>query len=404
MDEKGIPMGNHRKHSRRSNGEGSIVKRKDSRYQASIMVNGKRSYFYSKKRSDCVNWLTEMRMKIKQRQPITEDVTVFEWGKHYIEIYAQGFVRPSTLANYNGYLTNHIQPHAIARVRLSKLTADQVQVFANELIRSDTEVPVKSHTQRNIMQFFKSMLECAVNNGLMVRNVAANVKLKKSDKKKRPILTTEDVQRLIQAADGHRWQIGIKILTEGLRISELLGLRHSNIIEAEGLKCMNITRALKRQYNFDTGLEKPRTELALSEPKTDSSVRVLPILPSIIDDLDKHMKEQVDRKKLCCGLYSEDPFIIATDLGEAVDPGNFRKFFIEAAEKAGIPSARPHDLRHFAASQMMRQGASPVGAAKILGDLPQTMLNVYCDENLAGKLDALLTLDDVTLKKLTQGA
>ena len=394
MDQRG-----KRKTSRRSNGEGSIVRRKDGRYQGSIMANGTRRYYYSSKRADCVNWLTEMRAKLKEGQPIADDVTVLTWGKHYLEGYAREFVRSSTLANYIGYLDNHLQPHPIARVKLSKLTADQVQMFANQLCRSDSKAPVKSHNQRNIIQFLSSMLECAVDNNLMARNVAENVKLRKSDKKQRPILTVQDVQRLIQAADGHRWQIGIKLLTEGLRISELLGLRHSDIIMADGLRCMSISRALKRQYDFNAGQGKPRTALVLSEPKTDSSVRVLPILPSILPDLEQHMQGQLERKKECFGFYAVDPFIISTDLGGSVDPGNFRKFFIKAAEKAGLPSVRPHDLRHFAASEMMRQGASPVGAAKVLGDLPQTMLNVYCDENLSGKLDALLTLENAKIAR-----
>ena len=65
MDQRG-----KRKTSRRSNGEGSIVRRKDGRYQGSIMANGMRRYYYSSKRADCVNWLTEIRAKLKEGQPI----------------------------------------------------------------------------------------------------------------------------------------------------------------------------------------------------------------------------------------------------------------------------------------------------------------------------------------------
>ena len=52
------------------------------------------------------------------------------------------------------------------------------------------------------------------------------MKLKKGEKKERPYLTDEDVRRLIFAAEGHPWQIGIIILAHGLRISEMLALRH----------------------------------------------------------------------------------------------------------------------------------------------------------------------------------
>ena len=47
MDKGNALVDKHRKRSRRSNHEGSVVKRKDGRFQASVMVNGKRTYYYS---------------------------------------------------------------------------------------------------------------------------------------------------------------------------------------------------------------------------------------------------------------------------------------------------------------------------------------------------------------------
>ena len=402
MDKGNALVDKHRKRSRRSNHEGSVVKRKDGRFQASVMVNGKRTYYYSWKKSDCLDWLAGIRIKIMQNEPITDDVTVCEWGQHYIDVYAEKFVRPSTLANYRYYLERHIASSMIANIKLSKLTADHVQMFVNGLRRLDNGQELKAHTVRNIWQFLSGMLERAVDNGLMTRNVAANTKLRKPDAKKRPILTEDDVQKLIHAADGHKWQIGIEILVEGLRISELLALRHSSIITEDGIRCLNITQALKRQYISHAAPGQPKTKLCLAEPKTDSSVRKIPVLPSIMERLEKHMKMQLDEASRSYGLYQKDPFIIGSDLGEMIDQGTFRDFFIKVAEKAGLPEVRPHDLRHFAASQMIRQGASPVGAGRVLGDLPQTTLNVYCQESVSGKLDALMKLNSVTETSSTQ--
>ena len=178
-----------------------------------------------------------------------------------------------------------------------------------------------------------------------------------------------------------------------MRISELLGLRASSVIEIDGVPCLDITHALKREYDFDATAGSQRTKLVLSDPKTAGSVRLVPILPSVQEKLEQYLALQRQKAAESYGLYEADPFIISDDLGHYIDPGTFRKFFIETAVQAGIPTARPHDYRHYAASEMMRNGASPVAAAKVLGDLPQTMLNVYCDEHVQGKLDALLTLE-----------
>ena len=386
-------VGKYRKRSRRCNGEGSIAKRSDGRFQGSLMVEGTRKYVYGKTRAECLKKLDELRERVKRGQPLDGDVTVLELSEHYVETYAKGFVRSSTLANYLGYIENHIRNHPIAMTMVSKLTRDQVQLHVNGLTRSDTGEPVSQKTQRNYVQFLKSVLETAVDNGLAASNAADKVKLKKCDKKKRPILTSEDVQRQIQAADGHRWQIGLELLQHGMRISELLGLRASSIIKVDDIACLNIVHALKREYDFDAASDVQRTKLVLSEPKTAGSVRILPILPSVQAKLEQYLAYQREQAAGSFGLYEDDPFIVSDELGHRIDPGTFRKFFIETAVQAGIPTARPHDYRHYAASQMMRNGASPVAAAKVLGDLPQTMLNVYCDENIQGKLEALKLLE-----------
>lgn len=93
--------------------------------------------------------------------------------------------------------------------------------------------------------FLSGALNATENSGLIFRNPAKCVKLKKGEKKRRPYITDGDVRRLIIAAEGHPWQIGIIILVHGLRISEMLALRHSSIIEADGVLCFDVKHAVK---------------------------------------------------------------------------------------------------------------------------------------------------------------
>ena len=66
-------MGNKYIKSRRSNHEGSIVKRSSGLYQAMIMFDGKRQYHYDRKKQNCVSWLAEMHLKFIRGQPITDN-------------------------------------------------------------------------------------------------------------------------------------------------------------------------------------------------------------------------------------------------------------------------------------------------------------------------------------------
>jgi len=167
--------------TRRGNHEGSIVKRADGRFQASIMYDGKRKYYYNTRRPECVKWLTDMRTRIRRGMPVSDsEMTLGEWVEHYITTYCVGFVRSSTLQNYLSYSERHIQPNRVSAIKLSALNSDHIQVFMNELKRSDGAGELSAHTQRNIWLFLSGALNAAENSGLIFRNPAKCVKLIKA--------------------------------------------------------------------------------------------------------------------------------------------------------------------------------------------------------------------------------
>lgn len=382
--------------TRRGNHEGSIVKRADGRFQASIMYDGKRKYYYNTRRPECVKWLTDMRTRIRRGMPVSDsEMTLGEWVEHYITTYCVGFVRSSTLQNYVSYSERHIQPNRVSAIKLSALNSDHIQVFMNELKRSDGAGELSVHTQRNIWLFLSGALNAAENSGLIFRNPAKCVKLKKGEKKERPYLTDEDVRRLIFAAEGHPWQIGIIILAHGLRISEMLALRHSSIIEADGVLCFDVKHAVKREICLEDKHDGNKTILRLSEPKTKSSIRLVPIIPAVVNIVKSHTKSQEKQAKCAYGCYEANPFLVGSSaLGAMVDPDRFRKWFRKCVEKAGLSrDVTPHALRHYAARTMVRSG-SPAAAARVLGhSSAQTTLNHYVSENLAAASVAVDALE-----------
>ncbi len=382
--------------TRRGNHEGSIVKRADGRFQASIMYDSKRVYYYNIKHSECTKWLTDMRTRIRQGMPVLDpNITVGEWVEHYIATYCVGFVRTSTLQNYHSYFQRHIQPHNISKVKLANVNTDLVQTFMNDLQRTDRTGELSAHTQRNIWLFLSGAFTAAENSGLLFRNPAKNVKLKKGDKKERPYLTDDDVRRLIASAEGHPWQIGLIILAHGLRISEMLALRRSSVIIVNDIPCFDVKQAVKREFRSDNQQGINKTILQLSEPKTKSSVRLVPIAPSSVNIVRKHI-EYLDEKANCSyGCFESDPFLVcAPMLGSMIAPDRFRKWFRECADKADLSNdVTPHALRHYAARTMVRFG-SPSAAAKVLGhSSAQTTLNHYVSENIIEAAKAIEAID-----------
>ena len=385
--------------TRRGNHEGSIVKRADGRFQASIMYDGKRKYYYNTRRPECVKWLTDMRTRIRRGMPVSDSaMTLGEWTEHYIATYCVGFVRSSTLQNYISYFHRHIKPNKVSAIKLSALSSDHIQVFMNDLKRFDGAGELSAHTQRIIWLFLNGALNAAENSGLIFRNPAKGVKLKKSDKKERPYLTDDAVRRLILAAEGHPWQIGIIILAHGLRISEMLALRHSSIKEVDGVLCFDVKHAVKRELCQEGGHGNNKTILRLSDPKTRTSVRLVPIMPAAIDIVKKHIEYQKQQSNSAFGCYEADPFLVGSAaLGKMISPDLFRKWFRQCVDAAGLSKdVTPHALRHYAARTMVRMG-SPAAAARVLGhSSAQTTLNHYVTENLS---EAAKAINEIVLFK-----
>ena len=230
--------------------------------------------------------------------------------------------------------------------------------------------------------------------GLIWRNCAKGVRLRTVDKQERVYVTDGQVQSLIRVSLEHPWSFGIVIAAHGLRISEILALRRSSIIAVDGIKCFDVRLAVKRELRLDAARGTARTVLRLSEPKTKSSIRRVPIIPSALPMMERLFAWQDTKAQLHAPVYLKDPFVISNEAtGDFVDPERFRKFFRDMVRKAGLPEGTtPHALRHFAARTMVRS-VSPAAAARVLGhQQPTTTLNYYTKENLEHAFEAVKTL------------
>ena len=385
--------GKQRKRTRRGNHEGSIILRNDGLYRAAIMFQGRKFYHYARQEKECKAWLLEQQLLFCRGQPVTDsDITLLEWLKHYIATYCEGYVRPATLANYRLYTDGHIAHSAIAGTAISKITCDHIQLFLNNVERIDGQGELSQKTIRNMYVYLKAALEQARICGLTHINAAEGVRLKKSETHKRPLLTKEQIKAVIQAADTNAFAVGIKIqATVGLRTSEVLALRQSSLVSVDGIHCLNVEYAVKREPITGTS----KTRWILSEPKTSASKALVPIPESLYQEIIEVMKAQGEQAKKC-PVYIADPFICGDpDTGDMVSPDRYRAFWSKLRVQAGLPKdAVLHCLRHYAASSLIRSGASPVATARILRHAQNsTTLNMYAHENLAGAYEAVQLLD-----------
>ena len=118
---------------RRANGEGSIRKRKDGRWEGRCTVgydaDGKRiiKNVLGKTQAECKSKLNELIRASQELDMVrSDDLTVGDWVTQWYDLYAKPNIRPSTQEFYWNHIRFHIIPQ-IGKIKLRKLTSRDVQ-------------------------------------------------------------------------------------------------------------------------------------------------------------------------------------------------------------------------------------------------------------------------------------
>ncbi|MBC7242077.1 MAG: hypothetical protein H5T60_06495 [Anaerolineae bacterium] len=105
----------------RGKGEGTIVKRTDGRYQASLQVNGHRRTVYGRARQEVAQRLKALKEWAERQGELPDSKrTVADLIQAWLET-CEPTLKPRTLNDYRQTCERHILP-ALGKTRLCKLT------------------------------------------------------------------------------------------------------------------------------------------------------------------------------------------------------------------------------------------------------------------------------------------
>lgn len=338
---------------RRANHEGTIYKRQDGRWVASITLpGGKRKSFYGQ---TCQEVAQKLTVGLKARLdgvPLPSDqLKVERYLQEWLQS-AQPSIRPSTWRRYEQLLRVHASP-ALGTLPLTRLEPRHVQrLYADCLTQG-----LAPATVRQLHAVLHRALGEAVQWGTVARNVVALVSPPRVKRHEITPLSAEQVRTLLEAAQGDRFEaLYVLALTTGMRLGELLGLRWQDVDFGAGMLQVHHT------------LLRLRDGLRLTEPKTAHSRRRIALAPSAVAALRHHRGRQA-AIRLRLGLAWEDHDLVFTnEIGKPVAAGNLlRRSFWPLLDKAGLPRIRFHDLRHTAVTLLLQQRVHPKVVSELLG-------------------------------------
>ena len=343
--------------SRRGNGEGTITRRKDGRWEARYYVptlNGtKRKVLYGKTQAEVRDKLTKARSEcIDGIMCDDENMTVGEYLDVWLKGTVYGSVRRSTYDRDTNLVNNHIEP-VLGGVKLKRLNSAHVQSFYRNRLDKD----LSASTVHKMHDILRRGLAQAVKWHLLPRNVADVVKPPRPVPKEMVALSTDETRRLLEAAGGDRLEaLYILAVHTGIRQGEMLALRWQDVDMESAV--MSVRRTLTRSGG----------KVVFGEPKTKKSRRSIRLTPQAVEALRSHLERQLEDMEILGDHYQDQGLVFTTNTGGPINPSNLRqRSFAQLLKRAGLPHMRFHDLRHTCATLLLSRGVHPKFVQELLG-------------------------------------
>ncbi len=308
----------------------------------------------------------------------------------YLEKWLSSAARPrlrdNTYQQYKGLVDRYIIP-ALGDRRLCDVRPLDVQAFYSSL----TEKGLSARTVRFTHSVLSSAFKQAVQWRMLTTNPCAAVELPRKATKEMLSLTPNEAMRFLAEAGSDRWSaLFIVALVTGLRPSEYLGLKWSDVDLERGQ--VTVQRSLIWR-SFKRG------DWYFGEPKTPRSKRRIPLPASVISALKEHRRQQMQERLQAGADYQNLDLVFATIEGQPLIRLNIvQKHFKPILKRAKLPETlRLYDLRHTCATLLLAANENPKVVSERLGHSSITLtMDIYShvlpemQQGASEKLECLL--------------
>lgn len=285
----------------------------------------------------------------------------------------KSFIKESTYALYLYEMENYLFPK-VGQMEVTGLCQELLQGMILDWQRGESGDgrALKKSTVQNLAALTKQIMAYAVRKGYMgPMRLSLCYAPQGRTQRARKILGDEEQRRLINALLSALTPETFGMLlcmNSGLRIGELCALTWSDLDLEE--RIMHVTKTMQRIYRRD---DVPRSHVAITSPKTATSVRDIPL-----------------SEKICALAVQiadlEPQHYVLSNSDRYMEPRTFRKHYDLFLRAHGIPHVNFHGLRHAFATRCIENGADYKVVSELLGHSTiNTTLNMYVHPQMAEK-------------------
>lgn len=294
--------------------------------------------------------LKECKAAAREREQEIEDGNYTSVGnakvitliKEYIDL-NRGRLAPSTVATYLLYLRAHYEPY-FKNKKARDLQEIDIRKFMAHQLEALSVTTVRKHV---------SVLNKILEERMKNRNPGRFVKLPKKTRYVPRIPTDDEFLAIHEVFRGIGLREEIIVLLAGwcsLRRGEIFALKPDDVFKKRQMIRINECYAIDEFYDYND-----------KDPKSANGFREVAVPKYLMDRLQEYMKS----------------------LGEIPDrlfpfrPDHWSTRFHEIIVAHGLAPVRFHDLRHYHATWLWKNGIPDHKAAERLGDDIQTLKQVY---------------------------
>ena len=285
-------------------------------------------------------------------------------------------VKKLTLFKYQTMIETQIKP-LLGKRNINDFTSSELNQFICQKIDSG-ELNQKGGLSPSYVKTMTIIINSALKYA-MQENLMPHETIKISNpivsKKELEILNASDQEKLESYLHMNLNVSNLSIflsLYAGLRIGEVCALRWKDIdLDHHVLKIRNsVLRVSSTEGSY----------LMIDDPKTNSSIREIPIVPSLLT--------------LLTNYQNEDDTFVLSGTNQFIKPRTIEYQFKQILKKSGLKSLNYHALRHTFATNCIQAGVDAKSLSEILGHSNVSVtLNIYVHSSMDIKKEQLKKIE-----------
>lgn len=344
------------------------TKRKDGLYSTYITVGRtaegkpKRKYVYGKTINEVDRKITELKMMYNKGISLEHETMTFQQlAELWFSIYKSS-KEHNTKDSIQRVLKNHVYP-TLGHLPLKYIKSMHIQELVNKKIQEGY-----TDTVRKMTEYIKSILDMAVANDFVLKNVAVSVKIPRFKAKEKSVLSAFDKEVIHEVAKTHKH--GDMILTfmyTGIRREELIPLTKADINFDENY--ISINKAMYFKSN-QAVLKSTKNKEARNIPLLN---KIFPILQSRCNEQENYLFPMINGK-----MMSDTAFALAIKSFRKECNNYIANYNKENGTNYPEVSFTAHTFRHNFCSFLYYAGVGIKEAQKIMGHHSSKMtLDIY---------------------------